>query len=280
MKTSRKAGEFTRKVMLYTNDPEHRTEQLECVGKVLVPYKLTPRMANFGRLSYDAETTSETMTIERGDGDPLNLGEPVVEGRNKENITAELREIEPGEKYEVDIKLKPPWPNRIVRGQVKIDTGLDDDKQVIINVQARVVPRINPIPSTLYIPSPLRHKLQRNITLRWTGATGYKATGAECDVKDAVIQINDTDGQQHISVIFPEGYAAPARGGQFVHILTDDPKMPRVDVEIRAGGQGRHRSHLRKPISKPIPRRGPAHRAPEKPQKPAKSKENQKPKPK
>ena len=130
-------GDFTKKVKVTTNDPQHRTEQLTCKGKVLVPFKASPRYANFREVFDETTPLPLTVTIKRGDGGPLDLE---IVNANNPGIVADLKEIKAGEEYELLIGLDPPQKPGRLRAWVKIKTGIEQVPSTTIPVYATIPP--------------------------------------------------------------------------------------------------------------------------------------------
>lgn len=128
-------GKFKKTVRVTTNDSKHSKESLTCSGKVLVPFKANPRYARFQRIEEETTPAPATITIRRGDGDPLQL--EVVKA-NVKGIMTELREIKAGEHYELIVALTPPMKPGKLRGWVKIKTGIKETPETTIPVYADI----------------------------------------------------------------------------------------------------------------------------------------------
>jgi hypothetical protein len=100
-----------------------------------VPFKAAPRYATFR--GFDDATTPlpAKITITRGDGGPLDL-EIVKTG--KAGIDAELREVEPGTRYELTVNLSPPQKTGRLRSWVRLKTGVKEMPQTTIPVWAEI----------------------------------------------------------------------------------------------------------------------------------------------
>jgi len=130
-------GDFTKRITVTSNDAKKAKLTLTCKGKCLVPFKGTPRHANFRSIEDDVTPLPMTVQITRGDGDPLQL-EIVRTG--KPGIEAYLSEIEPGEKYELVIAIRPPLTPGKLRSWVKLKTGVKEVPETTIPVYANIPP--------------------------------------------------------------------------------------------------------------------------------------------
>jgi hypothetical protein len=108
---------------------------LTCKGHVLVPFKTMPRYANFRNIEPETLPMPQTVTIRRGDGGPLDL--EIVRAGAK-GIEAELREIKPGEHYELMVSVHPPQKPGRLRSWVRVKTGVEKVPESTIPVYATI----------------------------------------------------------------------------------------------------------------------------------------------
>ena len=79
----------------------------------------------------------QCVTITRGDGGPLHLE---IVNAGKPGIEAELREVKPGERYEMIIALVPPQKPGQLRTYIRIKTGVKEMPETTIPVYADIPP--------------------------------------------------------------------------------------------------------------------------------------------
>ena len=221
-------GTFKRKIVVNTNDPAHAREVLECVARVLVPIKATPRTAQFERVPRDAPAQHRTIELLPGDGGPIS---PSLLDTRGPGIQAKLREIEPGQRYALDVTVSPPWPNEPVSGLVRLQTGVPQAPQMSIRVFARVLPRVEATPKHLRLSPRPGSVTSSVIRFRWHDGPPGKLLGAACDDPNVTVTVKDTARGQQVYVQVPPGYQ-PARASSAVTIRTDDPQAPTVRVLI------------------------------------------------
>ena len=130
-------GSFTRNIIVTTNDPDHPRETLVCKGQILEPLKMMPNNVNFGNISPQASTLQKTISLTRGDGGPLN---PKLAPINTPGVEASIKEIEPGKRYELVVKLTPPFKSRRLAATLQLETGSAEAPTVTIPVYATIVP--------------------------------------------------------------------------------------------------------------------------------------------
>jgi hypothetical protein len=97
------------------------------------------------------------------DGGRLN---PKI-GTCEAHSSAELREIEPGEKYALDITVGPPWPNDKLRGSVVVETGLQEAPQESIRYFGGVDAGLSAEPKTPALPT--GEERQTELRRGWCG---------------------------------------------------------------------------------------------------------------
>jgi hypothetical protein len=114
-------GDFTRFSPLHTNDPNHPKVNFTCKGRVLVAFHLEPHAVNLGKVEPDSGPITRTITITRGDGGPL---QPKVIPPKNPRVKAELHEVQPGERYTLDVTVTPPLSSGPVHGAVMVETGV------------------------------------------------------------------------------------------------------------------------------------------------------------
>jgi hypothetical protein len=99
----------------------------------------SPRVIRIGRAAPSAGPQTEVIEITRGDGGPLRLEMTDVEPRS---ISAKLRELEPGERYELSVTATPPKLNYGFAGQVVLTTGVEEQPQLrlLVSVEGAAEP--------------------------------------------------------------------------------------------------------------------------------------------
>jgi hypothetical protein len=122
-------------VRITTNDPKHANETLRATGTVLVPLKRSPRAVNFRQLQHSETPAPITVALERGDGAPLNLE---IDSPTKPGLVLDLREIEAGERYELDVGVLPPQRQGRFYINLTVKTGVPEAPEISIPVYASV----------------------------------------------------------------------------------------------------------------------------------------------
>jgi len=123
--------------MVSTNDPQHPLEKLVCKGKLLDPLRITPEFINFGRVPEDAPS-QRAVSIVRGDGPPIA---PKVAPTSTQGLSAAIKEITPGERYDLVFTLTPPLKPGRLSTSVQLQTGVPQAPTANVSVFAVVAPQ-------------------------------------------------------------------------------------------------------------------------------------------
>lgn len=222
---------MTKRVRVYSNDREKPLLTLSCVADVKVALNLTPHVANFGQVERNSEAQTRTISIKAGDGGPIN---PKIAPTGNQNIETDLREIKAGEEYALDVKIKPPWPNGMLRGRVQIDTGVAKSPQEFITVFARVAQRLSASPSRFNIPPQLTRDLTMRSRLRWSSGAPGKVTKVEINDPELKVDITGDPGQETVELHVPQTYSTDQMKRLTIKVHTDDPEVPVLDIPVFA----------------------------------------------
>lgn len=130
-------SQFIQRLRVETNDPDHRQETLMCNGRFLEAMHIEPAEANFARIRPTQATLTRTLTIRRGDAGPIT---PQLQPIRDPGLHAQLCEIEPGEHYELEVSLSPPWKQGRIRQLLRFETGVEEEPVMDIWVKGHVTP--------------------------------------------------------------------------------------------------------------------------------------------
>jgi hypothetical protein len=256
-----------------TNDAEHQRVTLECAGNVLVPFKIEPRAVfntvSFGQIERTSESKRKTVTITRGDGGPLA---PELLPIDDPHIKASLREIEPGEHYELDIEIGPPWPkSQAVHANLKLKTGVSEAPEESIRVYGRIAPRLRASPPRFSIPRNLKSERDLRVSLVWSGGKPGNIIDVTTSDPQTSVRVEENNNRQMVVLRVPADYEPPTRGGAYVTVTTDDPEARTLSIRVYAPPTSRRT--VRQPISLRRPTIRPAKRPAQPPAEPPKKQE-------
>jgi hypothetical protein len=227
---------FTKRIQVTTNDPNNQKVTLMCQGTVLVPFKAKPARINFGRIERNDEAKTQTVTLTRGDGGPIH---PEVVRTGSKEITATLREIEPGARYDLDIHIQPPWPNtKRLRSWVRLKTGVSELPETTVPVYAAVVPKVEVQPQWFSIRLGASKELKRSVRLQWHDNKSHEIQELSVNDPNLKVQLETRKSVQNVVLTVPAGYENPGRT-RTVMIKTGDAEVPVLRVPIRFSGKSR-----------------------------------------
>lgn len=185
---------------------------------------------NFGNLARSAPAQTKTITIVRGDGPPIN---PSLGRVMHRNVSAQIKEIEPGERYELTTTIAPPWPrSRVFRYAIPIKPGIDDVPEDRVNLIARVLERFSAMPNRIMVPSQMRGDRIVRVRLMWTGGPPGKVTSASSNDDQIKVDLRPHPTQPAVLVTIPKGYEFDDNKHPVVTVNTDDPDAPNVVIPI------------------------------------------------
>lgn len=226
-------GPMTKQITLTSNDRQNVTTSLQGETTVLSGVRLQPEVVTFAQVKRDSEEQKQTVTITRGDGGPLS---PKIVAPANPQIKTELREIEAGEKYELDVRIVPPWPNGSLQGVVVLETGIEQAPRENIRVTANITPRVQSVPQRYLIQAEPKADMELSARLNWDGSPAKILDVTTSDPATSV-QFTDDNNQQIIVLHVPAGYNPQNKMGNSVTIKTDDKAIPVMQIPIMVVGQ-------------------------------------------
>jgi len=267
--SARRSGPFTRTITATTNDADHHKVTLTCAGTVLVPFQMKPSALSFGQLAREAGPQQKTVTITRGDGAPLALE---VLPPSDPNLRASLREIEPGERYELDVEVTPGWSRGSWRTNLTLETGIAEVPQEKIRVYGYIVPRLRAMPTRFTIPRNLPAERELRARLLWSNKRPSQILEVTSSDPNTPVRIEERNEQQYVVLSVPAGYQPLVRPRPVVTLKTDDLEVPTLDIQVwlaraprttrtaaratRTTSGAGVRSALRRPTSRPADQPG------------------------
>lgn len=209
---------------------------------MLVPINTKPTRINFGRVERGDEAKKKTVTLTRGDGGPIH---PEIVRAGSKEIAATLREVEPGERYDLDVEIKPPWPNKRLRSWVRVKTGVAKAPETSVPVYADVVPKVEATPQWFSVRLGSAKDLERSVRLQWHDKKSHEVQEVTVNDPELKVRVEDKNGGQMVVLTVPGGYQSPART-RTVTIKTGDEEVPILRVPVRFSGARRSAKANRK----------------------------------
>lgn len=208
----------------------------------------------FRDLKRTDEEKTITVKIQRGDGDPLK---PTLVPQTNPNIATTLREVTPGELYELDVTVKPPWPNQPIRGAVMIETGVKEAPREQLIVTAALPARLQAVPAQLrLLPSnPAGASVQAR--LQWSDNRPGKILSAVGSDARMSVEVQEDGDHALVTLRVPAGYSAARGRAGTITITTDDPEVPTLELPVfTLGSQVGTPPAVRGSTTQPVIRRG------------------------
>jgi len=180
---------------------------------------------------------TKTVEVIRGDGGVLK---PTLRPVTSENIRAQLKEIEPGERYQIEVTLIPPLKNGRLRTKLVLETGLAEAPTTAFSVSAEMAPRVVALPRRLVVPAKRTSDWKQSVRLVWDDKSPHRILSATVNDPDIQVQLEDKNGNQTVVVQVPPDYTMRA-GSRLITIRTDDVKASevRVPISFRKDHKGR-----------------------------------------
>ena len=241
-----RSGPVSKSIRVTTNDPAHKSMTLTCKGSVRSALKGRPPSIGFGRIQRDSGSITKTVTLERGDGGPIA---PEVLPIGMPGLTAAIREVAAGEKYELDVTMSPPWPNERIRTTFNIKTGLPKSPTEQVRVSAEVDPRVRTQPPSFTLPRKFSSASDYTVDVAWNKEGPQKILSAEVNDPNITVRVEEADNKQQLVLHVPAGYEQRKRQALVVTVLTDDTDMPKFTVPVKFQRPSRARS-AKPPVNK------------------------------
>jgi hypothetical protein len=177
-------GHAGARVTVRTNDAANPRVKLVACATVKHAIKTQPLPDRFGKFTFERfsrASAQQTMTIRliRGDGGPLQpeirgvglLGWDASEGKSRlqpsPNLSAVVCELDPGERYDLTVTARPPWPAWGIHLSVIVATGVPAQPEYKVRFYLDVEPRLRAEPDH-FLPQEARSPAGWNVRMRWS----------------------------------------------------------------------------------------------------------------
>jgi len=202
---------------------------------------------NFGSVSRKDVGASKKVVITRGEASKLDLKLPE---RDTPGLKTELRTIKPGEQYELEVTLNPPFPkNRIVEN-LALETGFPEAPTALVTVYASILPHVSAKPPYFSVPENRDSDWNQSVRLEWDDEAPHRVLGATVVDPQLKVQVEEKNGGQLVVLSVPSDYR-PRVHGPSVTIQTDDAEVPALVVPVNAArtpGPRRRTASPRTPV--------------------------------
>ncbi len=253
--STKRIGKADKKVTVRSNDPNEPQIVIPVKGLVKRIYESdTHNRVSFRHLDPKAIEES-TITLENKFDEPLPL--KLAENWDTGPFDVRLKEVDEGQKYELTVKTRPPLRIGNNRARVKLETPKEDLPDVLITINANVIPRVTVVPSSLFVSSNRTEPFDQTVKVRFRADQPIKVESVRAvpeTIKAELEPMTQPFGRsvmsyQPIKLTLPAFDEIPA--GAKLIVTTNDPderyhelEMPILKRPTRAGRTPAAHGHI------------------------------------
>lgn len=216
-------------MVIETNDPSNPQIKVACTGMVRGAFKDAPSVLNFGLIDPGALEITQTVTLIRGDGGPIA---PKIIQSQTPGLSAEIKEIRPGEHYEMSVRLTRPLAMGQLSGFLMVDPGLPEGQQEAFRVLGIVAHRVQVTPVDLRLPAKVARETDWSAHVFWHAQAPHKILSAMSSDPKLEPRIVIAGRSQEVFVKVPADYELPDPPPT-ITVKTDDPTRAELVIPVR-----------------------------------------------
>ncbi len=225
--TKKHATKVAQTITIETNDPSTPTLQFMVKGELKTLCKLEPTdRITFGRLERD-QVSEQTMTLTSNYDKPLKLA-PKALGDNA-RFDVNLVEQEPGKKWTLTVKTKPPMTLGSNQLDLTLETGIAEMPELSVPINAYVAPRVTVMPQKIFTSTRMTQPFERLLRVTYPIGKPVNIVGVTTSNEKVVAEVqpkkepaaNAVMGFAEIKIKLPAG--SELTKGAKITITTDDP---------------------------------------------------------
>lgn len=237
MMSTKLRGPFDKGITISTNDPTTPELRLKLKGDVKRYVEIVPASANFGKIT-GQEPQERVVNITNNTDNPLQLTlVPPADSKFKYDLVEKTQ----GKQFDLHVTAAPPFEEGTLKGTVTLNTNVEAQKDLQVEVMAVVPARLEVQPAVVTLTGPRAEGtpsadgLSRVIKFTNYGNTPTKVLEATVDDPTVTVSVTERKaGEAYtIQVQMPPGYAPPPEG-RTITLKTDDAKKPIITVPIQA----------------------------------------------
>jgi thiol-disulfide isomerase/thioredoxin len=236
MMSTKLRGTFEKGITISSSDPVTPELRLKLKGEVKRYVDVVPTSANFGKIT-SQEPQERVVNITNNRDEPLKL---TLVPSTDSKFKYDLVEKTPGKQFDLHVTAAPPFEEGTLKSTLTINTNVEDQKDIQVEVLATVPARLEVQPAVVTLTrarsegAPVEG-LSRVIKFTNYGKTPTKVL--EATVDDPAVTVSVTErkaGEAYtIQVQMPAGYDPPPPG-RTITLKTDDAQKPIITVPIQA----------------------------------------------
>jgi hypothetical protein len=255
-------GEAHKVVTLATNDAAQPALQIPVNGNVKPLFETSPAtLLNFEWLDVEDET-SKALTLRNKYDKPLTLH--LREGQEFGTFKIDLKEIKPGEEYELTATTKPPLKLGYNGTMVHLETGLPDLPPLTVQVTGNAQPRVFLSPFVLAVTPDDPQPNQQIVRVQYKKNHPVSVVGVKADLPgitsevlpDVEMPAGAQSGFHQIRVSLPPTADFPEQGAKII-VTTSDPDPAYQTLELPIRKQPSRKKATTRPLA-PQPTSAPA----------------------
>ncbi len=249
-------GPANKKVMLESNDPTNPLVVIPVKGHVKRLFKATPTSRIYFRDLSPDEVASQSIVMENQYDEPIKLR--VADDQDTGYFDVKVKELEPGQKYEVIATTQPPISPGRKFSSVKLATGVEQAPTITVQLAAAIPPAVYLNPRRLFVPPTQVEPTPRVVQVRYRKDTPVKieqvvvaGDAIQCKLLETLAPTGKaTMGMHKLEVMLPAYEDVPATGTR-VEIHTDaaSPFYRKLDLDIFRHRMPTRRTAAQKPPS-------------------------------
>lgn len=248
MITSKLVGQYSKTVQIHTNDPVSPVTSLTLTGECKWYVTATPSYVSFPAIT-DQQPHEQIVTLVNNVEQPLEI--TFDPAQVPAGFKLDLFETKRGREFQLKVSTVPPLNQGIIKGQAVLTTNFEAQKNIQIQLFAKVPPRLEVTPSALLLqdksgqPNQPSQIVSRIINFTNNGQQPVKLLEATTD--DATLQLEvkpQIEGKTYfVQVKMPHDYVPPPEG-RVIALKTDDLEQSVITVPVR---------RITRPIARPTP---------------------------
>jgi len=234
-------GQVTKKVTVFTNDPENASTIVELKANVHQPVRWEPKYITLDRVHH-RDAFEQKVRLEADHELGLQVKDAFILGGRTDEKESRIFDLETGKLHRegdrdvVDfvVKLRPDQPPRRLAETLVVLTNLADRDTLKLSIRGELLGRITVKPAfaVLRLVNPGEESV-RDVTLTADEGT-FKVVSAEIEDSPIGVEVfEEKAGQQATVRLTYIGEAEGTSGVKTLKIVTDDPDQGVIEVPVR-----------------------------------------------
>lgn len=240
-----KNGQINTQVNIFSNDPDRRQVTIQLRGHVNRELLYEPLGGCVSRVLDKNATPVARCTVTNQMPDQQMKLEVISVDSPKFEVT--VREVEPGKVFEVLSAAKPPFEPGRQNGNVRLATGLQREKELVLPLAVDLLERIQISPPAMFLdPDMIRTPTTRSVVLMYYGQQpDWKIHGVESSSPMVTAEVSqprtpEPDYQRlnpppsllaNVTVKLPAGKDLP-KDGVLLTVRTSEPGYEQLEILV------------------------------------------------